>query len=791
MKSLSRIGLVGVLILVLASWTAAGAERIWQGQWIGPPEASAPNTWLCYRKSFRTGALPEKATAWIACDSKYWLWINGELVVFEGQLKRGPTPQDTYYDKVDIQPYLTRGTNTIAVLVWYWGKQGFSHNSSGQAGLIVDVEVGRRTISTDLTWKVVVHPAYESTDGPHPNFRLPESNIQFDARQDAGPWMNPGFDDEAWPWATSFGVPPVAPWNVLHERPIPLWKNYGLRDYTSVERKANDDGTVTVIGTLPYNCHVTPYLEVVAPEGQTIDIRTDNYRGGSEPSVRAVYITRSGWQRYESLGWMNGHDVRYTMPQDVEVATLKYRETGYDAAFNGTFTCDDLALNTLWKKAERTLYVTMRDTYMDCPERERAQWWGDAVNELGEAFYVFDAQRGPLLARKGIHELANWQRADKVVYSPVPAGVPGPDNLTMKVADGTWYKELPRQMLASVGWYGFWTYYRYTGDWQTMVDVYPAVRDYLSLWELGDDGLVIHRPGDWDWTDWGTNKDVPVLENAWLYLALKGAVEMAMLTANEQDVAGYRAKMRSIEAHFNDAFWRGDKYHSPGYEGETDDRANAMAVVAGLAKAETYPAIRAVLKEQYWASPYMEKYVLESLYLMGAPEEAVTRMKKRWATQIESPLTTLWEGWGIGSEGYGGGTYNHAWSGGALTALSQYAAGVAPTKAGFERFAVLPQMGPLTRIDTTVPTPHGDITLHLRDVEDRFLADLTVPAGTEAVVGVPKGDRGPRSISVDGQVVWRRGRPTQPADRVQWLNSNDQWIKLVVPAGRVLIEATR
>ena len=28
------------------------------------------------------------ALAKIACDSKYWMWINGELAVFEGQLKR-------------------------------------------------------------------------------------------------------------------------------------------------------------------------------------------------------------------------------------------------------------------------------------------------------------------------------------------------------------------------------------------------------------------------------------------------------------------------------------------------------------------------------------------------------------------------------------------------------------------------------------------------------------------------------------------------------------------------------
>jgi len=341
-----------------------------------------------------------------------------------------------------------------------------------------------------------------------------------------------------------------------------------------------------------------------------------------------------------------------------------------------------------------------------------------------------------------------------------------------------------------VGWYGFWTYYWYTGDQQTIADVYPAVRDYLSLWRLGDDGLVVHRPGDWDWTDWGTNKDVPVLENAWLYLTLKGAVEMAQLTGHERDIAGYQAKMRSIETYFNETYWRGDKYHSPGYKGETDDRANALAVVAGLAKPAYYPAIRKVLDTQYWASPYMEKYVLESLYLMGAPDEAVARMKQRWATQIQSPLTTLWEGWGIGNEGFGGGTYNHAWSGGPLTALAQYAAGVAPTQAGFKEFAVLPQMGPLKRIDTTVPTPHGTIDLKLRRTEDRFIMDLTVPTGTEAVIGIPKVPGVPQTIASDGRILWRDGRSTDPDAPVRWLGGDGPWIKLAVPAGRIVIEAS-
>lgn len=766
-----------VLFIVILLDVFVQAKTTWKADWIGLSSESQPNSWYCFRKEIEINESPKTAIANIACDSKYWLWINDEMVVFEGQLKRGPTPKNTYYDEIDLSSNLKKGKNTIAVLVWYWGKHGFSHNNSGKAGLIFDADIDAKNVISDSSWKVKVHPAYGSTDKPHPNMRLPEANIKFDAQKDIPGWFMSDFDDSLWSQAKEVGKPPVAPWNHLETRPVLQWKNTGIIDYEKVAVKDNGDTTKTIIGTLPYNCHVTPYLKINAKAGRRIKIQTDNYLGGGSPNVRAEYITKDGVQEYESFGWMNGHDVRYTMPEDVEVLEVKYRQTGYNADFEGSFHCDDEKLNLLWERSRCTLYVTMRDNYMDCPDRERAQWWGDMVNEMGEAFYVFDAKKGPMLARKGIYELARWQRKDKTIFSPIPTGITQDPSKSWQV-NGCWNSELPRQMLASVGWYGFWTYYWYTGDKQTIVDVYPHVRDYLSLWKLGDDGLIIHRKGQWDWTDWGDHKDVGVLENAWVYLAMKAAVEMAKLTGNEADIVDYQAKMDSIKANFNKTFWRGDKYRSPDYYGETDDRSQAMAVVAGFAKPQYYPVIKKILLVQEHASPYMEKYVLESLYLMDAPQQAIDRMKKRWAEQLNSPITTLWEGWGIGGKGYGGGTYNHAWSGGPLTVLSQYGAGVAPTMPGFKEFKVLPQMGDLKQIKSVIPIQYGNIELEL-DNETTFQMNVTVPGGTTATVGIPKASS-PSVIKINDKVVYQSNKALSDT----FAGDDGRWIKFTVKAGR-------
>lgn len=734
-----------VLACVLALSSLASGDTA--ASWIGPSH-SAANQWLRFRKTFTLAEVPARAPAVIAADSKYWLWLNGTLVVREGGLKRGPSPDSTYQDTADLAPYLKPGGNTLAILLWHFGKPGFSHNPSGRAGLLFELGLPGQSVVSDASWRLSPHPAIGTSPDAKPNRRLPESSLLFDARKDEPDWTAPGFEADSWTPPTVAGKPPVAPWGRLEQRPIPQWKDYGLKEYTAVSTLP--EGSAGVIeAKLPYNAQVTPWLKVDAPAGLEIDIRTDNFMGGGEANVHAKYITRDGIQEFECLGWMNGHTVRHTLPAGVKVLGLRYRETGFDTAFNGRFECDDPDLNLLWRKAARTLYVTMRDSYMDCPDRERSQWWGDVVNELGEVPYAFEP-RAYQLTRKAVRELVSWQRPDGTLFSPVPAGIPAPGK---KNDGGTWSTELPVQMLASIGKYGIWTYYLQSADKETIRQVYPGVRRYLGLWKFDSDNLVVHRPGDWDWSDWGKDIDARILDSAWYQLALEGAINMARLTGNDADIPRWETLRGRIASGFNKTFWNGREYRAPGYKGDTDDRANALAVVAGFAGPEQFPALREVLTKHRNASPYMEKYVLEALFLMDSPELAMTRMKERYRAQLDSPLTTLWEGWGIGKDGYGGGSYNHAWSGGPLTCLSQFAAGIAPTSPGFATYAVLPQPGTLRQINAEVDSPQGRLQVRFLRSDHTFQAEVISPAGATGFLGIPRRPAGKPVFSSGGKPV--------------------------------------
>lgn len=732
---------------------------------------SAANTWLGYRREFQLDAVPAPSKIRIAVDSKYWLWVNGELAVFEGGLKRGPNPTDTYYDEVDVARYLKAGDNVIAVLVWYFGKDGFSHKSSGRAGLLLDSGFG---LISDGNWQCTVLPAYGTAGEPYPNFRLPESSIRYDARKDRGAWYAPGYAGRL-AQAQVIGRAGDHPWHALVKRPIPQWKDYGLRPFDAAPTFPFISRGDTIVLPLPYNAQITPYLEVEAEAGETITMFTDNYLTyhGSAPNVRAEYVTKDGVQHYESLGWMNGHHVYYVIPEGIRVLELKYRETGYDAEFAGSFTCDDPFYNRLWEKSLRTLYLNIRDTYMDCPERERAQWTGDAVNQSGQAFYALSTS-SHAMSRKWLRELIGWQETDGSIYAPVPAG--------------NWVKELPCQSTASIGYYGLWNYYLHSGDRQTLADLYDGARRYLSLWEDAGDGTVKMRMGGWTWGDWGDNRDMLLIYNLWYYLGLKGMHASALELGREADAAGYAALMTRFGTAFNARYWTGSAYRNPAYTGETDDRVQAMAVVAGIAGKDKYPAIFTVFQQEEHASPYMEKYVFEAMFLMGYGREALERHKRRFSPMVnDDRFTTLFEGWGIGSDGYGGGTVNHAWSGGGLIVLSQYVCGVAPLEPGYKLFQIIPQPGSIRQAAAVVPSVAGGIRSAYRVEGNRFTLEATVPKGTRAVLGV--GDQY-RSVRINGVEVYRRGRfvSNALAEQVPGL-SREGYRLLAVPEGEWVVEA--
>ena len=760
--------------------------------WIwNPTDNNQGNRWMIFRKDVELSEVPEKVTAKIAADTKYWLYINGEMAVYEGQLKRGaallkkdiytkdnpaqPNLNEmlsevaTYYDEVDLTPYLKKGKNTIVALVWYFGNEGHSHVGSGKGGFLFESQMGDELVISDSTWKTSRHMGYQPSSliGGYAQ----EYHIVYDARKGFDDFASPDFDVSGWQNASVIGKAGDKPWNELWPRTIPQWKVWDLATYSP-----DDTDFVTKLSDtkyqlkLPTNIQFTPYVKVKAPAGKVVRMSAPN-----SGTTSVTYTTKGGEggesivQEFESLTWINWWFVEFEIPAGVEVIEMGYRQSGYNTEFDGSFVSDDEFFNTLWIKARDTAYVNIRDTFMDCPDRERAPWLGDAVNEMQIAYYsmsptIYDA------VRKDISTRINWQNTDGIIPSTAPA--------TFRYNE---YAELTGQSLAGVmSWF---EYYLWSGDIETLKAAYPALQAYMATFDLDlqnfSDPFI--RAGGTNtmhlnWIDWGPNMDQHLALNIWAYIGVDTLCKFAEALGDTENLATYTALRDSMKSKFDAMFWNGKEYRSSTYTGAPDDRGQALAVYAGLATPDKYPIIRDLLMKHQYASPYMVKYSIEALYIMGYTAEAEQRMKQSYANDVPLSDPTFSESWG------GGGSKNHGWSGGGLIVLSGYAAGVRPLEAGFAKYTVIPQMASIKNIAAKIPTAKGAINVNAVKGDDRFDLSVNVLAGSTAPIGIPRLE-GATKVVCKGKTVWQNGYVGDSVKGLSFSHTDENFIYFEATAG--------
>lgn len=342
---------------------------------------------------------------------------------------------------------------------------------------------------------------------------------------------------------------------------------------------------------LPYNAQMVPYiiLNEGTQAGKTITMYTDTYHISLQ---KATYITKEGTQEYEAKNWINGDYLYIEVPEGVTIKEFGFRETGYNvptgentdfvgyfdstvnqsdpsiSKFTGghTWTTDETSTDNnfydeLWKKATRTLYVTIRDQYMDCPDRERGQYIGDAINEMEEAFYSLGPEANAI-SEKAIRNICDWQevgeRNGRTYY------------FMSNVRPGVLKQEICAQSLGTA--LAVENYYLFTGNTELVQDTYQPLYNYLTNYDMMEDGeyagLIATRTpdttkfGDWlcSWFDWGNNMDTLVETNTWWYISAKSVraladVEGVPSTQEQKDWLDER--LASIEQNF-EKFWNED-----------------------------------------------------------------------------------------------------------------------------------------------------------------------------------------------------------------------------------------
>ncbi len=663
-----------------------------KSKWIWTKDNKTADQKVVIRRSFELEEVPEQVEAYIACDTKFWLWVNGELAVFEGGVFR-ESSVGGYAEKVDITSFLKKGDNIISAFVWYYGNGGRNNTDSGEAGFIFRCDA--LNLYSDSSFMIANHPAYVKTAEPRPAYLYGGDNVGFDAHLDFGDFTEYDFNEVEFVNATEYEN---KVWGDCMLSPLPLLALYK-------ECEADYDVTDTgVIAHLPYAMTMSVCFEVTAEGGEVIDIRTDRYNVNGGPGDefhnynghRIEYICTEGKNEFKSLMYLYGEKIIMTFPESVKLKSLSYVESGYNTKRIGSFKTNNELFNTLIEKSIRTLYVCMRNNFMDCPDRERGQWIGDVSVQAPQVFYVYDEDAKKLL-KKSITDFITLRKGDVLV-----GNVPGHH-----------FSELPSQSLVAISEFGLLgEYYAYSLDDEVPELALEPVVNYLKLWSYDDRGLLVPRSGNWRWFDHLWNVDEDVLENCLYVAAAKYALKMAEMTGRHEFDEFLSERVATISANVEKYFWKGDHYASGNF---VDDRANAIAMLSGICPEERYPAIRKVLLSVFNSTPYMERFVLKALCEMGYIKDAYNRMMARYYNLAVNENSTLWEDF------YILGTRNHAWSGSPLEIAFKYILGL-KTEDGFNSWTIDPVAGIFDEIEASFPAADGTkVTIELKEKKGEMI----------------------------------------------------------------------
>ncbi len=778
------------------------AKWIWDTK-----DDGAGNRWMALRKDFTVSAadLTDKITARIAADTKYWLWINGKIAVYEGQLKRGAALLEkdvygsadagqpdmdvmreeiaTYYDEVDITPFLQAGDNTIVALVWYFGNSGHSHVDSGQGAFLFHSEMGSVTVNSDATWVTHQHVDYQPSAniGKATAGARQEYYIVYDAQKGFTGFEQPDFDASDWTAAVELGSAGDKPWNELWARPIPEWKvwdrtAYTLEDEHITVQSATDTETVYRI-SLPTNIHFNPYLKAKAKAGLTVRFDVPNLAKDYQ-----TYTTMGGEngeaveQSWESPAWINWWYVDVTVPAGVEVLELGYRQTGYNAELVGTFDSDNDFYDSVWQHAVDSAYVNMRDTVMDCPDRERCPWAGDACYTMYASLYFMD-NAGHDLIRRMASTYVNWQSEAGIIPTTAPC----------TFAWNEW-AELTSQSMRLMKF--LWTYYEYTGDEALLAETYEPLKKYIDTFDLDvaeytDPFLrlagtnTVHE----GWIDWASYTDSTLFMNVCAYNLIKTAVNYATVLGDTEGLATYGPLEEAMRCKFDQTFWTDKGYRSSNYKKATlDERSNALAVVAGLVSPDKYEVIKDMLVAGSDASPGTITHVVEALGIMGYPDELMQRIYKSFKAEIENDRPTLGESWDNAK------STNHGWGSGSLAILGGYIAGVRPLTPGYGEMLIAPMLSSeLNSLDTTVSTIKGSVPVSVTK-GDVYTLTTTVPGDTRAKIGVER--QGDMAVYYGDTLLWNDGEQTFDVKGLTFAGTDERFVYFYADPGTWTLMAT-
>lgn len=547
---MKKTGLL-LLIIQVIFWGQLKATDLdlTPAKWIWyPSERTLQNTFILFRKEINIDKANVTARGWIAADSRYQLFVNGQRIQW------GPAPFDPRWqeaDPVDISSYLKPGKNVIGCQVLYYGT-GDGTSPIGMPGLLMKINIDGKEILTDGSWKSFLARSWNP--GQYKRWYLRALQENFDARIFPYGWNTINFTENS-EWISAAELSGKAgkssgsngnsnyqldiSGNVesqLRERSIPMmrennvavkklteafwidWKipseNYfdmkvpdafnasSMLPFPGFENKTvtiNPNGSKAAALTFEFDIQSVgwPCFTIDAPEGTIVEMLVhEAHKPGSDVLINthfnswSRFVCREGINTFspfdfESFRWVQLHIHNFNRPVTISDIGLLRRQ--YDYKLVPKIVISDPVIQKVMDASVNTLYNSAQDIIVDGMARERQQYSGDGSHQLYPLYQAFGDTRLPA---RFVSTFSQGMTVSGYFLDSWPA-----------------YDRLARIQQRELSW-GNWgpivdhgvgfcmdtyNYYLYTGDITPLKEAYPRiVRFFRYLESLVDqkDGLL-------------------------------------------------------------------------------------------------------------------------------------------------------------------------------------------------------------------------------------------------------------------------------------------------------------
>ena len=737
-----------------------------EAPWISYPSASVTDYGVYhFRKHIQLDEVPKKLMIHVSADNRYNLFVNGKRVCY------GPAKGDlqTYkYDVIDIAPFMQKGDNLLAALVFNGGKDKILAIQSVQTAFLLKVEDETyASLNTDSSWKVFKNPAYQPISYYEMLFKerwfygfyACGPGDEVDAKLYPWGWEQADFDDSQWKQAELLSFDGKAPWNLVprniafidthREQPahIRLAKAAkGTQDFlqgnSSIQIAPNSHATLL----FDFDIFTMGYPELVANQGQgssiqinyaealyeTVNLKAhrDSVHGKTMFGVWDLFhpdgerrIFRPLWKRAFRYVQLQIE----TQDQPLEIQSFSSEYSGYPYPDMATFESNDPRLNEIFEMGLRTLRMCSGETYYDTPYYEQLSYGGD---------------------NRPIGALSTYTSTDDRLFREVLRLYP--QSVTQET--GLFKSAYPSRFTHDMGsWSLAWIqslhdYYFMRGDSAFVKQFVQDIEGVLGFYERHMDeqlgilgGIKTQNFMDWSITKGSIprpNGQKIILHSTMLSLfyahTLDCVVRLYQQIGEAEKAKAWEARAEKIKLAVRLGSFDKAKQLFTDHPAQEifSQHTNILAILCDVIPPAEQPGLmeRILTYRDFdeYASSFFSFFLFKAMEKTGMQDRFLDHLDF-WYDFIDRGHTTC------GETGFASHDRSdcHAWSAHPSFYLLRFVCGIQAADIGFESILIQPHVGKLTTVKASMPHPKGRIKVGYQLKKGKLQATVSLPAGME------------------------------------------------------------